>query len=215
MIGLDHKLIGVYTPVYLGNCLYQFVNTGEFGSIDPTDYMSNLQSTKLMDLLPCVKTGLVLRSSLTLLTYIYLKNNHLQEKENRQYSHFDDFMNEIFVNMEAEFYCDYHGKMLMSEAIERQIIQHPLSTQEVIRLKRPEFNQTNTLIEIKGNVYKKAFPNYYVSLLMCHNYYSKTDLLRLNKIEILEAMNNESIQKQMIIEYNIISETFEKWRDFK
>ncbi len=76
-------------------------------------------SAKLMDFLSCVKEGFLLRNSLTMLFYIYIKNNDLQEKENRQYSHFDDLMNKFFTEMEAEFYIDLnHGKILMSEAIE-------------------------------------------------------------------------------------------------
>jgi len=217
MIGPDHKLSGMFSPIYLGEPLYNFFNsTDKFGSIDPKDYLTNKYSAKLMELLPCVRSGIALTNSLTLLSYIYLKNNNLQEKENLKYSHFDDIMNEIFVNMKAEFYTDdNHGKILMTEAIEQQIINNPLSTQDVIRLKRPEFNQDNTAIKTKDKeiIYKKCYPNYFIQLLISNNRYSQNDLIRLNKADILNVLDDKNIQKQMIDEYNIIQETLDKWTE--
>lgn len=61
-------------------------------------------------------------------------------------------------------------------------------------------------------IYRKACNYYYLELLISHNEYSKNDLIRLNKLEILESLNNEIIEKQMIEEYNNIFETLEKWR---
>ena len=216
MLHPNQILNGAYTPVYLGNPLFQFfMNTNKFGSIDPVDDITNLYSAKLMDFLPCVKAGFLLRNSLTLLLFIYHRNNNLQEKENKQYSHFDDFMNKIFTEMDSEFYLDVNnGKILMTEAIERGIINYPLSTQEVIRLKRPEFNQDDTRIKTKDNfIYRKSYPNFYIQLLASNNYYSKNDLIRLDYIDILEAINNEFIVKQMIEEHNIIRTIAEKWND--
>jgi hypothetical protein len=218
MIDPNQALLGTYAPIYLGNSLCQFfMNTDKFGSIDPIDSITNMFSAKLLDFLPCVKAGFLLRNSITLLFYIYMKNNDLQEKENKQYSHFDDFMNKIFVEMDSEFYInDNHNKMLMSEAIEQGIIEYPLSTQDVIRLKRPEFNQDNTPIKIKTSddlIYRKSFKNYYFQLLASNNFYSKNDLIRLNKIDCLDILNDETIQKQMIEEYNIIVEVLGKWKN--
>lgn len=149
MIDPNTKLTGSYNAVYLGDSLCQFFsNTNKFGSVDPIDDITNMFSAKLIDFLPCLKDGFVLRNSLILLCHIYIKNNSLQEKENLQYFHFDDLMNKIFVEMNCEFYSDTNnGRMLMTEAVERNIINKSLSTEEVIRLKRPEFNQDNTLIK--------------------------------------------------------------------
>jgi len=166
---IDH-LKGIYVPVYLGDSLCQFFNnTDKFGSIDPIDNITNIYSSKLMDFLPCVKAGFLSRNSVIILFYIYIKNNDLKEKENKQYSHFDDLMTKIFVEMNAEFYINSnHNKMLITEAIEQQIIEQSLSTQEVIRLKRPEFNQDDTPIKTRGNlIYRKSYPNYYIQLLLC------------------------------------------------
>lgn len=216
MLNPNQELNCTYTPVYLGDCLCKlFTNTDKFGSVDPIDNITNIFSTKLMDFLPCVKAGFVLRNSLTMLLFIYFKNNDLQE-ENKQYSHFDDFCNKIFIEMDAEFYSDTnHSKMLMSEAIEREIIKVPLSTQDVIRLKRPEFNQDDTPMKIRDEniIYQKCFPNYYLQLLISHNCYSKNDLIRLNKIEILNALNDETMQEQMIQEHNIILDVLKKWKN--
>jgi hypothetical protein len=174
-------------------------------------------SAKLMDFLPCAKSGFILRNSATLLFYIYIKNNNLQEKENKQYSRFDDLLDKIFVEMNSEFYSDPdNGRMLMTEAIEREIIKCPLSTQNAIRLKRPEFNLDNTPIRTKGDniIYRKSFHKYYFQLLTVHNIYSTDDLIRLNKIDVLEIINNEVIQKQMFEEYKIIYSTLDKWKNY-
>lgn len=219
MIDANKSLTGIYGPIYVGNSLYQFIsNTDKFGPIDPVDHITNMYSAKLMDFLPYVKEGFMLRNSLILLFYVYINNNDLQEQENKQYSHFDTFMSKIFTEMDAEFYpYTLGGKILMSEAIERGIINNSLSTQEIIRLKNPEFNQDDTPIKIKNNevIYRKAYSSCYFQLFSSHNHYSKNDLIRLNKIEILDAINNEVIQKQMIEEYNILQTTCRKWSDKK
>jgi len=215
MIAQNQVLRGTYTPIYLGNPLIQFFNNGNFGSIDPADDITNLFSTKLMDFLPCLKSGFCLVNSIILLFYIYGKNNKLQEKENLQYFHLDDVMNKCFVDMDSEFYSDdFHGRMYMKKSIERGIINHPLSTQDVIRIKRPEFNQDNTPIKLKDStyIYKKATQNYYMQLLCSLNYYSKNDLAISDNFEIIEVLDHEIMQKQMIEEYNIIYNTLEQWK---
>ena len=212
MIAQNQALRGTYTPIYLGNPLIQFFNNGDFGSIDPSDDITNLFSAKLMDFLPCLKSGFCLRNSLMLLFFIYGKNNKLQEKENLQYFHLDDVMNKCFVDMDAEFYSDdIHGRMNMTKAIERVIIDRQLSTQDVIRIKRPEFNQDNTPIKLKDGslLHKKSAQNYYMMLLSSFNYYSKNDLAISDDFIIIGVLDHEIIQKQMIEEYNMIYNTME------
>ena len=139
----------------------------------------------------------------------------LQEKENLQFFHLDNVMNKVFIEMDAEFYKDdIHGRILMTEAVERGIIVHPLPTQDVIRIKRPEFNQNNTAVKLKDGtlIYKKATQNYYMQLLCSLNYYSKNDLARSDELEVLDALNHEIMHKQMIEEYNIIYNTLEQWK---
>jgi len=215
MIAQNQALRGSYTPIYLGNPLIQFFNNGDFGSIDPADDITNMLSAKLMDFLPCLKSGFCLRNSLTLMFFVYGKNNKLQEKENLQFFHLDNVMNKCFVEMNTEFYTDdIHGRMHMTKAIERGIIDRPLSTQDVIRIKRPEFNQDNTPIKLKDGtlVYKKASQTYYNMLLCSHNYYSKNDLVTSDEFKIIEVLDHEVIQKQMIEEYNIMYNTLELWK---
>jgi hypothetical protein len=215
MIAQNQALTGSYTPIYLGNPLIQFFNNGDFGSIDPADDITNLFSAKLMDFLPCLKSGFCLRNSLTLLFFIYAWNNKLQEKENLQFFHLDDVMNKCFVEINAEFYTDdIYSKMHMTKAIERGIIVHPLSTQQVIRIKRPEFNQDNTPIKLKDGTitYKKATQNYYMQLLCSLNYYSKNDLALSDDFIIIGVLDHEIMHKQMMDEHNIIYNTLERWK---
>jgi len=196
MIDPNYNLNGVYSPIYLGEHLFKFINSvDKFGSIDPTDDLTNLCSAKLIDLLPFLKSGICLQNSLFMLFYIYIYNNNLKEEENLQYFHFDENLTKLFVDMTCEFYKDVdHPKILMSEAIDKQIIDHYFSTQDVIRLNNHSFNIDKKHMEINRNgeitiIHKRRIANYYISLLCYLNYYSKDDLKRLNKNRYIGNFN--------------------------
>jgi hypothetical protein len=106
----------LYQPVYLGNSLFKFIsNIDGFGNIDPLDNIS--LTPKLIDLLPCLKSGIVLRSGIVILFQIYF--NNLRNIEDENFFHFDDHMIEVFINKPAEF---YHDNLMIS------IVYHHLST---------------------------------------------------------------------------------------
>jgi hypothetical protein len=61
-----------------------------------------------------------------------------------------------------------------------------------------------------------------ITLLSHYNIYDEDDLITLSKTldgihpdysKILEAINDKGIRDQMITEYNIIYETFQKWNN--
>ena len=78
--------------------------------------------------------------------------------------------------MDAAFYTSEGiPKIEMSEAVKKGLIKIPLSTQNVIRLKRPEFNDKRTCIINYFDsepIYRESFPTYFFQQLASHNYYS-------------------------------------------
>ena len=212
-------LKGTYTPIYAGTVLREFFKADEgFGPLEPAEWKkTGIMGTKLMDSLPYAKQGFMLRNTLTMLFFLYARTKDLQEVENAQFTHFDDVMKRVFTEMEAAFYTtDGVAKMPMGDAVKKGLIKTPLSTQDVIRLKRPEFNGEKTPI-IKDapedkQIYRKSFQNYYFQLLASNNYYSKQNLKdNVEHAPILEALTEKQYTDQMIVEHNIVRETAIKW----
>jgi len=110
------------------------LNIEGFGTINPFD--DAMLTPKLIDLLPCLKSGIVLRSGITILFHIYLNHNNLRNIEDKQFFCFDDHTIDVFINTPAEFYVD---KMHMTEAIEKGIVDHHLSSIEIIKLLNQKF----------------------------------------------------------------------------
>ena len=216
------SLKGTYTPIYAGTVLREFFKAGAgFGPLDPALWKkTGVMDKKLMDLLPYAQQGFMLRNTLTMLFFLYARTRDLQEKENAQFSHFDDVMKKVFMEMEAAFYtAEGVPKMAMADAVSKGLIKAPLSTVEVIKLKRPTFNDKRTPI-IKDatedkQIYREAFPNYFFQLLAANNYYSKANL-KENKehAAVLEALNKEEVTQQMILEHNIVRDTAMKWNEY-
>ena len=215
-------LKGTYTPIYAGAVLRAFFDArAGFGPLDPESWKTTgVMGPLLMDALPYAKQGFMLRNTLTMLFFLYARTMELQEPENAQFSHFDDVMKKVFTEMEAAFYT-VNGvpKIAMADAVAKGLIKAPLSTQEVIRLQRPFFNDDKTGI-IKDapedkQIYRKAFPNYFFQLLASNNYYSKANLKENTEYApVLEALNKEEVTHQMILEHNIVRETAIKWNKY-
>ena len=104
----------------------------------------NVEDT-LMASLPYAQAGYMLRNTLTMLFFLYVRTMELQEAENAQFSHMDDHMIKVFCEETAAFYVDANvPKMTMEAAVEQGKIKAPMSTQDVIRAKRPDFNGEKT-----------------------------------------------------------------------
>lgn len=73
---------GIYSPVVTGEALKEFFQNVEgFGLLDPTSSTSS-NNKYLMDELPFARKGYVLRNTITMLFYIYMHNNNLQDPLN-------------------------------------------------------------------------------------------------------------------------------------
>lgn len=217
------SLKGTYTPVYAGAVLRAFFEASDgFGPLDPALWKSTkVMGPKLMDALPYAKQGFMLRNTLTMLFFLYARTMDLQEVENAQFSHFDDVMKKVFTEMEAAFYTPSKGvaKIAMADAVKKGLIDAPLSTQEVIRLQRPTFNNPRTPI-IKDapenkQIYREAFNNYFFQLLAANNYYSRANLKENSEYApVLEALDKKEVTDQMILEHNIVRATAIKWNTY-
>jgi len=215
-------LKGTYTPIYAGTVLRTFFEAVDgFGPLDPAAWkQTKVMGPKLMDALPYARRGFMLRNTLTMLFFLYARTMDLQEKENAQFSHFDDVMRKVFTEMPAAFYtAEGVPKIPMDDAVKKKLISAPLSTVEVIKLKRPAFNDKRTPI-IKDapedkQIYREAFNNYFFQLLASNNYYSKANLKENpDHAPILNALNQTEITQQMIAEHNIVRDTAMNWTDY-
>lgn len=216
------SLKGTYTPIYAGAVLREFFKENEgFGPLDPALWKkTGVMGDTLMGSLPYARSGFMLRNTLTMLFFLYARTMDLQEKENAQFSHFDNVMKKVFMELPAAFYtADGVSKIEMADAVAKKLISAPLSTVEVIKLKRPTFNDKRTPI-IKDatedkQIYREAFPNYFFQLLAANNYYSKANLKEnVEYAPVLEALNKEEITQQMILEHNIVRDTAMKWNEY-
>lgn len=221
----DHKKskkLNINIPIYAGAVLRTFLTASNgFGPLDPILWkVTGVMGALVMDELPYAKQGFMLRNTLMMLFFFYVRTMNLEEPENSQFCHFDDVMKKVFIEMDAAFYtAEGIPKIKMTEAVKRGLIKIPLSTQDVIRLKRPEFNDKRTGI-IKDSpdseqIYRECFPTYFFPSLAINNYYSKENLEENKEYaSVLEALNNEDIIHQMIIEHNIVKETSVKWNEY-
>src|SRR4029078_5454212 len=115
-----------YTPCKVSNIFVIFCGPDKkkklpfFGEQPNADGTAFVPKTNLLDLLPRVREGYLLKNSLTLLINIYTAVNNLKSKEARegQKNVPDDRMNMVFGEMDALYYQDATDtpKILMSKS---------------------------------------------------------------------------------------------------
>jgi hypothetical protein len=220
------SLKGTYTPIFAGEVLIEFFKqANNFGPLDVAKWKeTGVLGETVMSQLPYASQGYMLRNTLTMLFFLYVRSQELQEPENGQYSHMDDHMRKVFTELPAAFYtADGVAKMPMDEAIKKGHIKAPLSTQDVIRLKakHKNFNTEKTPIlklkpeEAHKQIYRKAYPNFFFQLLASNNYYSKKNLENdPARAEILASLVREDVSAQMVHEHNVVHEISARWNAY-
>jgi hypothetical protein len=221
------SLKGTYTPVYAGKALTEFFNTipNNFGSATPIAWKQDGNfGYALMDYLPLAREGYLLRNTCTMLFYIYAHAQELQLAENAQFATFDAVMESAFVKSPAAFYSfktdgGKSDKITMAQAVMAKHVSSAISTQDVIRVTHPGFNQENTEIIKTDNaekqIYKKAFNTYFFQNLAAANYFSKTNLAKEPALKnVLAKIKQEDIEKAMVAEHNIVKQVAEEWRRY-
>lgn len=226
------SLKGTYTPLYAGEVLKAFFTTKpeNFGPLDPVEWKKKgspklAASETLMESLKFVQNGYMLRNTLTMLFFLYVRAMELQEPENAQFSHFDQVMIDVFSKKAAEFYVIGDGakadKIPMDKAVKDGLIKAPLSTEQVIKLRRPNFNDEQTPIiktdKPEKQIYRKAYANSYFQLLASCNYYSSEDLKKNptdTNVQLFEILKNKQYTDQMVIEHQIVRDTAARWNEY-
>lgn len=219
---------GTYTPVFAADALVAYFNNEGgvgFGYVDPRNANSGL----LMDQLPMVKQGYLLRNTVTLLFYIYAHARALQKAENAQFAQSDDLMNQVFGGTIPAAYYSWKvntgktkvkkvkaldgtvseitvpaldgRKMPMDDAVAQGAIAAPLNTYDVIRVSYPDFNPAE-------------FNTYFYQNIAAANYYSRTALAANPRFaQVAEALARDDIRQAMLAEHNLIHGVSALWHE--
>jgi hypothetical protein len=179
----------------LGPVLLNFVNNGYFGRRLNND--NKIYEYDLIEYLPLLKNGYALRASITMLIRIYTRINGLNDNIDKKI-YTDSLMHYIFAGpIPALFYLyqpipNFRLKILMENAIDRNLIQKPLNTYEVISRLYPTFNPEH---------HEYNYLRYYVLL----NSYLREDIENdPNFQEVIDFIDDENILKRMIDEFEIL-----------
>lgn len=216
---LPESFSGTYTPVYAGEALKYFFTAApqNFGPLHPIEAVRTQQAGQaLMDNLPMVREGFLLRNTSTMLFYIYAHayvdpetgEQGLQAKDNAQFARSDDVMMTAFGgNIPAAFYA-FRGqdgkpaKITMAQAIQQGVVQAPgLNTYQVIQVTRPDFNPNR-------------FNTYFYQNIAAANYYSKAALAAdPTLVEVAEGLQRPDIRQAMLNEHNLVKTVSAEWHE--
>jgi hypothetical protein len=224
---------GTYIPAYAGEALRYFYNHGDFGYLDPSQPES---SKKLMDSLPLVKKGFMLRNVVTMLFYINIYTNDLQVPGQGQFTKPDAVFKAAFSGkIPATFYSrkDAKGeqvKMLMERAVLAEDagglgLKKPMNTFSIITAGlNDKSSEKNVFNENKMNVYfyQSVASLNYSSAKNVHDAIELFEYLDDEKnvamyTEILDHLGDgeTSFRQQMLKEHEIIKATSRKWKEYK
>lgn len=211
---------GTYTPVYAGDALRAFFTAApqNFGPLLPRQAISTGQPGQaLMEQLPMVRQGYLLRNTCTMLFYIYAHTNNLQDASNAQYARSDDVMTQAFGGSIPASFFSFRGgdgkivKVSMNVALERGYIQSPLNTYQVISSLYPP-GTVNTKGQDVG-FRAERFNTYYYQNIGAANYYSKTALAAdPNLAAAANALQTTDVRQAMLNEHNVVKNVSAEWQ---
>lgn len=201
---------GTYTPVYAGAALQRFFTAqpGNFGPLAPKQAAATQQAgAALMDQLPMIRDGYLLRNASTMLFYIYAHANQLQDPQNAQFARSDAVMMDAFGGQIPAAFYSYKGadnktaKVPMEQAVQQGLIPGPLNTYDVIRQSYPTFDPNR-------------FNTYYYQNIAAANYYSKAALAANPALAAAaDALARDDVRQAMLNEHNIIKQVSAEWHD--
>lgn len=216
---------GIYSPVVTGEALKEFFQNVEgFGLLDPTS--STLSNNKyLMDELPFARKGYVLRNTITMLFYIYMHNNNLQDPLNSQYGKFDQHLERCF-GESSSFAAVFNVSKDANENTTKELMK-------VASLK-PNFTPKNTFEVIKSvhsDFDTKKFKMYFFQNISALNYYPKSyiesisssnceDFIKAYSEEerkafqqVLDFLSKKEVLDKLLEEHNIVKQTSKLWKE--
>ena len=205
---------GTYTPVYAGPALQTFFTAapGNFGPLHPlTAAQTGVAGQALMDSLPMVQQGYLLRNTNTLLFYIYAHANQLQSEIDSRFARSDDVMNQAFGGqIPAALYAvaDADGKQVkftMDQAVASGYIPAPMNTYQVIAEKRTR--------DIGRNDFDpNNFNTYFYQNISSYNYYPKSILQQPEFKNAADALARADMRQQMLNEFYIVKGVSAEWK---
>ena len=217
------SLSGTYTPVYATDVLRLFFtsNPERFGSLEPAEFVQSggviPPDQVLINNLPFVKDGYLLRNTSTMLFYIYAHVNNLQAEDNAQYARSDELMDALFGGEYPATNFSYKGqdgkihKMLMTQAVETGLIPQPYNTYDVISMSYPVGTKTKKGLEVGFT--KERFNTYYYQNIAAANYFTKA-VLNSNPdyAAVANAIAGDDVRQGMLNEHNLVKTVSEKWK---
>lgn len=197
-----------FTPLYAGEALRFFFSNQpqKFGPLSPSEAARTQSAGQaLMDVLPMVKEGYLLRNTITMLFFIYAHTNQLQAADNAQFVRSDEHMTESFGGQIPATFFTYKGvdgksvKVQMAQAVASGLIPQAYNTYQVVQANYPSFDPGR-------------FPTYFYQNIAAANYYTKTALAADPALaEVTAALQQDDVRSRMLQEHNIIKQASKEW----
>ena len=215
---------GVFSPVYARGPLVQWFNNAAagFGEVDP----SRPGSPLLMDQLPLVKQGLVIRNTITMLFFTYAHKMNLQDPDNGQLARPDEQMLTYFAGEIPAAYISFKDpaspknsvKMLQSTAIAAKQLDGPANTFSVTVNNFPPgrlgFDKDKKLT-VDRSFHPELYNNYFFQVFASLNYGGIGDLEREGTPEaqsVIARLYDEATRQGMLNEHQIVKQTSQIWK---
>lgn len=216
------KFSGTYTPVFAGDALRAFFTAapGNFGPLHPLEAArTQIAGAGLMDSLPRVAEGYLLRNTSTMLFYIYAHAQGLQDPNNAQFARSDAVMDQAFGGQIPAAFYSFRGadgkiqKVTMAEAVAQGAIPAPgLNTYQVISALYPVGTKNSKGEEAGFN--PARFNTYYFQNIAAANYYSKAALAANPALgQVAAALQGDALRAEMLNEHNIVKGVSAEWHD--
>lgn len=192
------------------NVTFAYENSLSNGVFDDTLFARWLQSD-LSDRFPLLKkNGYVLRNTITMLFFVYIHVNGLQNEENAQYTRSDEVMVDAFNNPSylPIYFVPKDTKNEKRDMNDPQILEKP-TTYEMIATNHPHYVRTDD----KGKKHDEGFlpekfKTFFFQNIAAVNYISKS---AVTDEEIRASLDNDAVKEDMLTEHNIVKSAGAEW----
>jgi hypothetical protein len=209
-----------YSPIYGAEALTSFFtqNLAGFGSLHPITAVQTQQPGQaLMEVLPLVQRGFLLRNSCNMLFHIYAHQNNLLDAANGQIARSDAVMTNAFGGaIPASWYSYQEGgvnkKILMQQAVASGTLPSALNTYQNIELLFPPGTTDKKGQDMSFN--PGRFRTFFYQSMAAANFFSKAQLDVLGP-EYKEAgafLANADARAGMLAELNHIKQASQEWK---
>lgn len=196
------------------NLTFAYENSvGANGVVDETTFAQWLQSS-LSDQLPLLKgNGYVLRNTITMLFFVYIHTNGLQNEDNAQYTESDDVMLDAFNNpsyLPIYFVPQYtkNEKRIMEDQPDKDKV----TTYQMIQKNHPH----SVWRDEKGRDHDEGFlpekfKTFFFQNIAAVNYISKS---AVSDPAIKAQLEEDEFKQAMLTEHNFVHSAEAEWGSF-